>query len=489
MNWFKKAMMLLLVLSVLTVAYGPDAAYAASEKAEKKLTLAGMETWSKPKAVLDVNKMGNMSGWDPANWVNPPGDTIKIAVFWPHSGPAAVNGEYAWASISYAVYDINQRGGLFVDGKKKKIALFKADNMSKQDQAKKVCERMVLQEKVHVIIGTSGSNMMKVANEVANRYKVIAQNIGSLSDELQDATNFGRYSFMTSDTCNQIGRGLAYYYGQIRKKETKFYILCQDYSFGHDMAEGFKSGLKEYYPAAQIVGEDYHKLFLTDFAPFVTKIKSSGAEVVYTGDWIPDASNLLKQARSMGLNIPFANLFMDNPEYLVEIGVERTKGLLNIKHFEKAGPQFDNQSYLKFYKTYKNAWKKLKAPFNGRYYEHGNGTLGFWTQQTYWLLSVIERAQSTDADKIVKVWENDTYQFANGRIVKMRGCDHKTIQGFRVAEFVPPAEQKQNMNISPYYWYKDASGPGPSWEIPAGKVLPLMDQKLDRCKGKSEWGD
>ena len=219
MNWFKKAMMLLLVLSVLTVAYGPDAAYAASEKAQKKLTLAGMETWSKPKAVLDVNKMGNMSGWDPANWVNPPGDTIKIAVFWPHSGPAAVNGEYAWASISYAVYDINQRGGLFVDGKKKKIALFKADNMSKQDQAKKVCERMVLQEKVHVIIGTSGSNMMKVANEVANRYKVIAQNIGSLSDELQDATNFGRYSFMTSDTCNQIGRGLAYYYGQIRKRK------------------------------------------------------------------------------------------------------------------------------------------------------------------------------------------------------------------------------------------------------------------------------
>ena len=87
------------------------------------------------------------------------------------------------------------------------------------------------------------------------------------------------------------------------------------------MAEGFKSGLKRIYPAAQIVGEDYHKLFLTDFAPFVTKIKSSGAEVVYTGDWIPDASNLLKQARSMGLNIPFANLFMDNPEYLVEIGV------------------------------------------------------------------------------------------------------------------------------------------------------------------------
>ena len=93
---------------------------------------------------------------------------------------------------------------------------------------------------------------------------------------------------------------MAYYYGQIRKKEKKFYILCQDYSFGRDMADGFKKGLKEYYPEAQIVGEDYHKLFLTDFAPYLEKIKASGAEVVYTGDWLPDAGNLLKQARADG---------------------------------------------------------------------------------------------------------------------------------------------------------------------------------------------
>ena len=71
----------------------------------------------------------------------------------------------------------------------------------------------------------------------------------------------------------------------------------------------------------------------------------------------------------------------------------------------------------------------------------------------------------------------------------MRACDHKGIQGFRVAEYVPPAEQKLSMNIPPYYWMKGASGPGPAWEIPAGKVLPWMDQKLDRCKGKNDWGD
>ncbi len=102
---------------------------------------------------------------------------------------------------------------------------------------------------------------MKIINDTAAKYKVIAQCTAALSDELYDATNFTRYSFMTSFSTEQIGRGLAYYYGQIRKKEKKFYILCQDYLFGHSLAEGFKKGLKEYYPEAQIVGEDYHNCF------------------------------------------------------------------------------------------------------------------------------------------------------------------------------------------------------------------------------------
>ena len=124
--------------------------------------------------------------------------------------------------------------------------------MSKPDQCKKICERMVLQEKVHVLWGTDGSNLMKIINEVANKYKVIAQNTASLSDDLMDATNFSRYAFMTSFSTDQIGRGMAYYYGQIRKKEKKFYILCQDYMFGHAMAAGFKNGLKENFPKARL---------------------------------------------------------------------------------------------------------------------------------------------------------------------------------------------------------------------------------------------
>jgi len=76
----------------------------------------------------------------------------------------------------------------------------------------------------------------------------------------------------------------------------------------------------------------------------------------------------------------------------------------------------------------------------------------------------------------------------NGKVLKMRACDHKVIQDLAVSEFVAPEQQKVSMNIPPYYWYKGTSSYGPASAIPAGKVLPWMDQKLDRCKGKNSWG-
>ena len=429
----------------------------------------------------DPDKMSDMSDFDPNNPVIPTGDTIKIAIVASHSGPAAVVGQIYWISALWAAHDINQRGGIMVDGKKKLVEVIKADHQSKPAQTKKVCERMVLQEKVDVLWGTNGSHLMKIINQVAEKYKVIAINAASLSDELMDAKNFSKYAFMSSFQTSQIGRAAAYYYGKMRKKETKFYILCQDYLFGHSMANGFKEGIKEYFPEAQIVGEDYHKLFLTDFAPYLTKIKASGAEAVFTGDWIPDAANLLKQARQMGITLPFINTFLDEPNFLHQVGVEGTKGLLNISQYGTEPPAFKTEEQIKFYKTWNNLWKnKWKEPYNSRLYEHGTGNIGSYMSQTYWLLSVIERAGSTDPEKIIKIWEGDSYQMPNGKVISMRAEDHKAIQALHAVEFVPWQEQKVSFNIEPYYWYKGCSNAGPTFTIPAEAIMPKLDPELKR---------
>lgn len=469
-----------LIMTVIS----PMAEAAKPEKAKKEKA-----TEAPAKAFFDVSKMGDMSDFDPGKPVTPTGDTIKIAVVAAFSGPSAYNGQIYYAFAQWVAHDYNKRGGILVDGKKKLIEVIKADHMSKVDQCKKICERMALQEKVHFFWGTDGSHFMKIINDTANKYKIIAMNVTCMSDELQDATNFSRYSFHAAYSTDSAARALAYYYGQVRKKETKFYILNQDYAFGHAFAESFKKGLREYYPGAKIVGEDYHKLFLTDYAPYLTKVKASGAEVIFTGDWLPDAGNLLKQARHMGVKIPFANTYIDEPNYLHETGIEGTKGLVNVSAYYDTTPFFKTPEQIKFFKIYGEAAKKWKtSPYSSIAFTHATANTAGWLMTTYWLASVIERAQSVDPEKIIKVWENDSFRIINGKVLKMRACDHKAIFDLGVTEYVTPDQQKISMNIPPYYWFKGTSYTGPVYRIPAAKVLPLMDQKLERCKGKNGWG-
>src|SRR5512138_412618 len=109
-----------LVLAGLLGAGETFAAKPAKTEKASKAAPAG-ETWAKPNAIFDGTKITNMSKFDPLKWVNPEGeDTIRIAVVWPHSGPGAANGDSGWLCMTWVAYDINQRGGIMVDGKKKK---------------------------------------------------------------------------------------------------------------------------------------------------------------------------------------------------------------------------------------------------------------------------------------------------------------------------------------------------------------------------------
>ena len=86
------------------------------------LTLLSLMAFSPGQALavnakLDLSKLSDMSDFDPDNPVIPTGDTIKIAVVGPYSGPAAIVGQCYYISVLWAAHDMNKRGGIMVDGK------------------------------------------------------------------------------------------------------------------------------------------------------------------------------------------------------------------------------------------------------------------------------------------------------------------------------------------------------------------------------------
>ena len=77
----------------------------------------------------------------------------------------------------------------------------------------------------------------------------------------------------------------------------KIYLLNQNYSHGQQVARFAKEYLARKRPDITIVGEDLHPLAqVRDFAPYVAKIKASGADTVITGNWGSDLTLLVKAA-------------------------------------------------------------------------------------------------------------------------------------------------------------------------------------------------
>lgn len=85
----------------------------------------------------------------------------------------------------------------------------------------------------------------------------------------------------------------------------KVYLLNQNYSHGQQVAKYFKAGIAHKRPDVVIAGDDLVPLGqVKDFAPYVAKIKQSGADALVTGNWGADLTLLVKAMNEAGLKLP-----------------------------------------------------------------------------------------------------------------------------------------------------------------------------------------
>ena len=213
-------------------------------------------------------------------------------------------------------------------------------------------------------------------------------------------------------------------------------------------------------------------MYTKDFAPYLEKVRASGAEVIVQMAWGADNENLIKQSRQLGLKsplnpeyyIPMASPFLDDTRPLEVIGGPAGRGLVLCTDFylDRRVP-----NVKKLADIWNNLWKTWKAPYNTRLYQWPGG--GWYRNLTsyYWYFQVLQKAGSTDPKKVIAAWEGDTFDFFGWKHY-MRPADHQVIADRPIAEMVFP-----NTWDNP-----NCAMPGdPTW-IPAAKCFPTFDEKL-----------
>ena len=336
------------------------------------------------------------------------GQVVKIAWIDPLSGLLGPIGNNQLKSLQFFAEKFNVSNPAGV-----KFEVFGIDNKLSPTESLNALKSAIEQGARYIIQG-NGSSVTLALIDAINKYnernpgkEVVLLNDTSVDPDLTNSKcSFWHFRF-DADTTMKMEAMSSYIRDQ--KDIKKVYILGQNYSHGVQVAKYTKEDLKRKRPDIEIVGEDLHPLAqVRDFAPYIAKIKASGADTVVTGNWGSDLSLLIKAANEGGYTGKFFTYYAGatgTPTAMATTGPGRVFQIAS-NHYNMGG-QMD---------AWANEYKqKYSDDFNTgsliRIYE----ALG----------QAMAQAKSTDPVKVATVLGGMKFKSAFGGELEMRKSDHQ----------------------------------------------------------------
>jgi branched-chain amino acid transport system substrate-binding protein len=221
---------------------------------------------------------------------------IKIGVAGPMTGPSASFGEQYMKGAQAAADEINAAGGIDIGGKKEKIVLVKGDDACEPKQAVAVANRLADQDKVNGVVGHFCSSSTIPASEVYSDAGIIAITPGSTNPQVTERKLSAMFRMCGRD--DQQGIVAGDYIVDVLKGKKVAVINDKD-TYGKGLADATAAQLKK--RGVPPVMEEGLTRGEKDYSALVTKIRASGADVVYFGGLHPEAGPLVRQMREAGL--------------------------------------------------------------------------------------------------------------------------------------------------------------------------------------------
>jgi branched-chain amino acid transport system substrate-binding protein len=143
----------------------------------------------------------------------------------------------------------------------------------------------------------------------------------------------------------------------------------------------------------------------------VAKIRASSADSIITGNWGNDFTLLVKAAKDAGLPVDYYTYYAGAPGMLTVLG----EGALGrIKNVSVAAGNPFNERNTAYVTGYRDKYKEdLILPQPGMVIEM--------------LALAIDRARSTDPEKVARALEGTSYEYLNGPVL-IRADNHQLIQ-------------------------------------------------------------
>jgi branched-chain amino acid transport system substrate-binding protein len=228
------------------------------------------------------------AGW---SGVSAQGDPIKIGVIQPLSGAVAASGNYVRMGAEIARDWVNQRGGVLG----RQVQLLIEDNKSDPKEAATAAEKLIVKDKVPVIVGAWGSSMTLAAMPKLEEYGVPM--IVETSSAATITKRGNPWIFRISPPSEMEALGLEKYLKDLGVKKADFLAVNTDW--GRGAVGAFGDLLKK--SGAQVGATEFMEQSATDMNAQITKVKAGDADTLFVTTAVEQITLVLRQAQEQRL--------------------------------------------------------------------------------------------------------------------------------------------------------------------------------------------
>ncbi len=260
------------------------------------------------------------------------GDTIKIGVFEPLTGDSASGGNKEFLGMQYArsITPTVEVGGVTYN-----VELVTADNGSTTDKAPSAAADLV-GKGVSLVLGSYGSGVSMAGGPIFNDAGLSAIGVSCTNPNVTAGNDYYyRICFLDDFQAHALAN---YVQGELGAKTA--YCLGE---LGNEYDQGLIAFFTQYFEAAG--GKVVSASFPTnnsDFTTYLNQAKSEGADVIFIPNSISYITQILTQADSLGIEIPFLGSdTADDNMVLSAVAGTNVKLYLTTFYEEGGDPDFD----------------------------------------------------------------------------------------------------------------------------------------------------
>ncbi|MGA4799479.1 branched-chain amino acid ABC transporter substrate-binding protein [Streptomyces lavendulocolor] len=233
------------------------------------------------------------------------GTTVVIGVDAPLTGDLSALGLGIKNSVDLAAKQANEKK--YVDGVTFKIEAL--DDQAQPSSGQQNATKLVADKDVLGVVGPLNSSVAESMQKVFDDAKLVQVSPANTNPALTQGQDWNGgtkkrpyASYFRTATTDAIQGPFAAQYLFNDAKKKKVFVVDDKKTYGAGLAATFKAEFTKL--GGKVAGEDHVNPDTKDFSAVVTKIKNSGADVVYYGGEYPAAGPLSKQIKASGAKIP-----------------------------------------------------------------------------------------------------------------------------------------------------------------------------------------